>query len=127
MSNTALLRLETVSGDRMRFSGVFGSGQRGTLDTGPGMVAPSPIEYLLGSVGACEAMDVISILRKKRQVVTGYEAALTGERRTEPPRSFTRIEIVHRFRGHELNAGAVEEAVRLSHERYCSVRASLDP
>ena len=72
-------------------------------------------------------MDVIGILRKKRQVVLGYEVVVTGERGSEHPRAFTRIEVVHRVRGRELSATAIEEAIRLSDTKYCSVHASLAP
>jgi putative redox protein len=72
-------------------------------------------------------MDVIGILRKKRQDVTGYEVLLTGERRDEHPRAFTRIEIVHRVRGRNLSGAAIEEAMRLSDTKYCSVYATLAP
>jgi len=95
------------------------------LDSGPGMLAPSPVEALLVALAGCGGMDVISILRKKRQVVLGYEVAVTGERRERHPRSFTRIEVVHRLRGRGLSPAAVEEAIRLSDTKYCSVHASL--
>jgi putative redox protein len=82
---------------------------------------------LLIALGGCGGMDVISILRKKRQRVTAYEVAVSGERRDEHPRVFTRIEVVHRFRGHELSPAAIEDAIRLSDTKYCSVHASLRP
>ena len=85
------------------------------------------MEVLLVGLGGCTGMDVISILRKKRQVVLGYEVVLTGERRAEHPRSFTRIEVVHRLRGRELDPKAIEEAIRLSDTKYCSVHATLAP
>jgi len=127
MANTAMLRLETVEGNSLRFSVRLGSGQMATLDSGPGSVAPNPIEMVLASLGGCEGMDVISILRKKRQRVTGYEIAVNGERSADHPKKYTRIEIVHRVRGHGLSATAIAEAIRLSETRYCSVHASLDP
>jgi putative redox protein len=125
MSNTASLALETVEGEGLRFKVKAGSGTEMTLDSGPGMVAPSPVEALLAALGGCGAMDVISILRKKRQVVVGYEVSVSGERRKEYPRAFTLIEIVHRVRGRNLNPAAIEEAIRLSDTKYCSVHASL--
>jgi putative redox protein len=127
MANTALLRLETVEGSGLRFSAVAGSGQRTTLDSGPGMIAPSPVEALLIALASCEGMDVISILRKKRQRVTSYEIAVRAERRAEYPRAFTRIEVTHTFRGHELSAAAIADAIHLSETKYCSVHASLSP
>ena len=126
MPNTAVLELVNA-GSGLRFEARAGSGARTALDSGPARSEPSPVDALLRALGGCEAMDDISILRKKRQEVTGYEVTLTGHRRDEHPKSFTRIEIVHRLRGHALSEPAVEEAVRLSHEKYCSVRHSLDP
>ena len=126
MNKTAHLELVNVEqGLRLRVA--VGSGQSMTLDSGEGMQAPDPVETLLAALGGCHAMDVISILRKKRQRVTSYTVDVQGERRTEHPRSFTRIEMMHRLRGHSLNAGAVAEAIRLSETKYCSVRFSLDP
>ena len=72
-------------------------------------------------------MDVISILRKQRQQVTGYEIEVTAERREEHPRAYTRIDILHRVRGHDVSPAAVEEAIRLSDTKYCSVHAMLAP
>jgi putative redox protein len=125
MSNTMTLNLETVEGSGLRFRGRAGSGTEMVTDSGPGMVAPSPIEALLLALGGCEGMDVISILRKKRQAVTAYEVAVSGERQTEHPRRYTKIEIVHRFTGRDLNPAAIDEAIRLSATKYCSVHASL--
>ena len=125
MSSTAELVLETVQGNGLRFKVTAGSGTEMTLDSGPGMVAPSPVEVLLAALGGCGAMDVISILRKKRQAVVGYEVSVSGERRNEHPRAFTRIEIVHRVRGRSLSPAAIEEAIRLSDTKYCSVHASM--
>ena len=96
-------------------------------DSGPGLTAPNPVELLLIALGGCGAMDVITTLRKKRQKVTAYHVTVNGERRTEHPRAFTRIEVVHHVRGEDLNPIAVEEAIRLSCTKYCSVHASLDP
>lgn len=126
MSNVAHLTLQTVA-EGLRFRWQAGGGTEGLLDSGPGRVAPSPVEALLGALGGCEAMDVISILRKKRQKVTAYEVLVTGERRAEHPRRFTKIEIVHRVTGHELSARAIEEAIQLSSTKYCSVHASMLP
>jgi putative redox protein len=126
VSNTAHLELETVE-KGLRFSVLAGSGHRSTLDSGEGMQSPSPIEMLLASLAGCHAMDIIHVLRKKRQNVTAYSVDVTGERRTEHPKSFTRIEIVHRFTGRDLSVAAIEEAIHLTETKYCSVHFSLDP
>jgi putative redox protein len=127
MANTAILQLETIEGNGLRFHVRAGSKTESMTDSGTGMVAPSPVEFLLVALGGCSGMDVISILRKKRQNVVGYEVTVQGERRAEHPRSFTRIEVVHRLRGHALSPEAVEDAIRLSDTKYCSIHASLDP
>ena len=127
MPTAVTLRLETVEGEGLRFGADSGSGQHTVVDSGPGMVAPNPIEMLLVALGGCEAMDVISILRKKRQRVTGYEVRVSGERRTEHPKGYTRMEILHRVTGHDVSPEAVERAIELSHTKYCSVQATLDP
>ena len=85
----------------------------------------NPVQAVLSALGACTGMDVIGILRKKRQVVLGYEIELEGERRAEHPRVFTRITMVHRVRGRNLDPRAVEEAIRLSDTKYCSVHGML--
>jgi len=108
----------------LRFAGHSGSFNL-VIDSGPGAVAPNPVRLLMLSLGACVGMDVISILRKKRLTVTGYSIAVSGERRGEHPRSFTRLELVHRVRGRDVPAAAVEEALRLSATRYCTVSAQI--
>jgi putative redox protein len=125
MPSLAHLTLQTVDGTGLRFAVDVRSGHPFLLDSGPGMVAANPVETMLATVGACEGMDVVSILRKKRLEVTGYTIDLVGHRREEHPRRFVRIEVVHRVRGRGIPERAVAEAVRLSSEQYCSVRASL--
>ncbi len=126
MANTARLTLLTIA-DGLRFHVAVGSGQQMLFDSGPGMLAPSPVEGLLAAIGGCGGMDVLSILRKKRQRVTGYSIELVGQRREDHPRRFTHIDVVHRMRGHDLSLKAIEEAIHLSDTKYCSVRASLLP
>ena len=89
--------------------------------------AATPMELLLLAVGSCTGVDVVSILRKKRERVTGYHVEVRGERRAEHPRSYTRIEVRHVLRGHNLSERAVAQAVELSDEKYCSVAATLRP
>ena len=92
----------------------------------PGQGSGLVFEAHAGNGGSC-GMDVIGILRKKRQQVTGYEVVVTGERRDEYPRRFTRIETLHRVRGRNLSPAAIEEAIRLSDTKYCTVYATLAP
>jgi putative redox protein len=80
---------------------------------------------LLGGLGGCTGMDVITILRKMRQDVTGYEVRLRAERASEHPKVFTAIFVEHVVHGRELSAESVRRAVELSATRYCSASAML--
>jgi len=124
MANTAVLTLETVQ-EGLRFHAKAGSGQETFTESGKGLQHPSPIELLLVALGGCLAMDVIAILRKQRQDVKAYEVAMTGQRREECPRAFTRIELIHRLTGRDLRLRAIEQAIHLSETKYCSVHATL--
>ncbi|MCI0488250.1 MAG: OsmC family protein [Blastocatellia bacterium] len=87
--------------------------------------APTPVELVLIALGGCMGADVVSILKKKRQRVTSYEIEVRGLRRDEHPRIYTSIEVIHRFRGHQIDAKAVARAIELSETKYCSVSAML--
>lgn len=89
--------------------------------------APTPLELLLVSVASCTAMDVVSILEKKRQVVTGYKVEITGERREDFPRKFTAFHIHHIVHGRNVSEQAVARAIELSDTKYCSVAATVRP
>ena len=89
--------------------------------------AATPMEMLLLALGGCTAVDVVSILKKKRERVTNYRVEVRGERRAEHPRAYTRIEVRHVVRGHGLSEKAVASAVELSETKYCSVAATLRP
>ena len=83
------------------------------------------MELLLIALGSCTGVDVISILKKKRQDVTDYRIEVVGKRRVDFPRSFIRLEVKHHLRGHNLSAQAVASAIELSDQKYCSVAATL--
>jgi putative redox protein len=86
--------------------------------------APGPMELVLMALGACTATDVVSVLKKKRQKLESLEVVCSGERASEPPTVWTKLEIVYRLRG-ELDDAAVKHAIELSEEKYCSVAAML--
>ncbi len=90
-------------------------------------IGVTPMELLLIALGGCTAVDVISILRKKRAQVTAYHVEVSGARRAEYPRKFTRMEVKHVLRGRGLTEKAVASAVELSETKYCSVAATLRP
>jgi len=118
------LRLTTVEGEGRQFVAESGTGHALVMDDANGHSGCKPIELALLALGGCTAFDVISILRKKRQEVTGYEIELRAEQNPEPPSYFTRVEIKHRLRGH-IDPQAVEKAIHLSETKYCSVGAMI--
>ncbi|AOE48826.1 OsmC family protein [Kangiella sediminilitoris] len=87
----------------------------------------SPMENLLMSIGACSSVDVVMILQKARQNITGCHCEVESERADEPPRRFTALKLHFVVRGKELSTKQVKKAVDLSVEKYCSVMHSLDP
>jgi putative redox protein len=87
-------------------------------------VGPGPMEVLLGALGACTSVDVILILEKKRLKLKSLEVSVSGERVTEPPQVWTKIEIVYRLTG-TVEEKAVRDAIELSQNKYCSVAAML--
>ncbi|MFI5372012.1 MAG: OsmC family protein [Candidatus Eisenbacteria bacterium] len=97
------------------------------MDSGEGMIGATPADTLLAALGGCSAMDVIDILRKKRQTITAYRVTVDGDRREEHPRVFTRIMVRHVVTGRGVSETAVREAIRLSDEKYCTVHAMLAP
>lgn len=113
----------------MAFRGTSSNGYAVPLDASPEAGGAGegirPIELLLLGLGGCTGMDVVEILRKKRQDVTGYEVRVRGVRRAAHPRIFTRITVEHMVRGHGVKPEAVRRAVELSATRYCSVSAML--
>ncbi len=86
--------------------------------------APGPMELVLMALGACTATDVVSILKKKRQKLVSLEVICSGERATEPPTIWIKLEILYRLRG-VLDESAVKRAIELSEQKYCSVSAML--
>jgi putative redox protein len=88
-------------------------------------VAPTPMEMLLMSAGACSSVDVVSILQKAKQQVTNCRVLLTGERVDTIPRVFSKIHLHFEITGFDVSEKHVERAVNLSAEKYCSVSIML--
>ena len=110
------------------FIGTTPSGHAQAIDTkGDRHAAPTPMEMLLVAVAACTAVDVISILLKKRQDVTDYNVEISGERADDHPRKFTRFHVHHIVHGRGVSEKALADAIELSDTKYCSVAATVRP
>jgi putative redox protein len=86
---------------------------------------PSPLEAVLMALCSCTSVDVVSILKKKRQVITGLRVTANATQAPAPPRVFTHIRLTYAVRGERLSRNAVEHAVSLSKHKYCSVSLML--
>ena len=117
------------TGEGMSFVAETGSNHLVTMDGAPDgggrNLAPRPMEMVLLGTGGCSAYDVVVILKKSGQDVTGCEVKLTAERAPTDPKVFTKVHMHWTVRGRGLKRNIVENAVRLSHEKYCSATAML--
>ena len=109
-----------------QFAATTGSGHHMLLDDPAGGTGPKPIELVAVALAGCTAFDVITILRQKfHQKVTGYEVRVDADQAERPPQVFTDVRIVHVITGYDIDRSAVNEAIRLSEEKYCSVGAMV--
>ena len=97
----------------------------GAPEGGGRNLAPRPMELVLVGTGGCSAYDVVVILKKSGQEVTGCEVKVSAERAETDPKVFTRIHMHFVVRGKALKRNLVEHAIRLSHEKYCSASVML--
>ncbi len=113
----------------MSFTGLAESGIPVPLDSrledGGQEQGLRPMELFAIGLAGCTAMDVISILGKKRQEVTAFEVSVHADRAAEHPRVFTQIEILYTVTGKNVDPAAVERAIQLSAEKYCPAQAML--
>jgi putative redox protein len=118
-----------TGGEGMTFLAETGSNHvvamDGAPDGGGRNLAPRPMEMVLVGTGGCTAYDVVVILRKSGQAVTGCDVKLTSERAESDPKVFTKIHMHFIVRGKGLKRNVVEHAIRLSHEKYCSASIML--
>lgn len=119
------LEVELAWTGDLRFEAAGGGGRRGLVD-GDSLAGLSPMETLLAALGSCAASDVVDILRKGRESFRSVVVRLSGERRAEIPRRFVRVRVEVRVAG-AVERSRAERAVSLAFEKYCSVRATLDP
>jgi putative redox protein len=111
--------------DKDRFVGAASSRHAIVVDAGAEKTANSPMELVLIALCGCTASDVVGILRKKREPFTGLEVSAKGERADGYPAVYTLINLTYIVRG-EVSKKGMEDAVRLSQEKYCSVTAMLE-
>jgi putative redox protein len=115
--------------DGMTFVAETGTGHivpmDGAPDAGGRNLAPRPMEMVLAGTGGCTAFDVVLILKRSRQEITGCSVSMKAERADTEPKVFTRIHFHYTLRGRGLKPESVERAIRLSAEKYCSASAML--
>lgn len=111
---------------RRQFVVCTGSGHDFLLDDAAGGTGPKPIELVAAGLAGCTAFDVITVLRQKyHQKVTGYEVRVEADQAERPPQVFTDVRIHHLVTGYDIDGVALQEAIRLSEEKYCSVGAMV--
>ena len=113
--------------DGRAFVGESGSGHAVVMDGAPEAggrnIGVRPMEMLLLGLGGCTAFDIVMILERMREKVTGLDIALEGERAAEDPKVFTKVKLIYKVTGRNLKPANVERAVNLSAEKYCSATA----
>ena len=116
--------------DGRAFVGESGSGHAvvmdGSQESGGRNIGLRPMEMMLLGLGGCTAFDIVMILERMREKVTGLDIALEGERATEDPKVFTHVKLIYRVTGRNLKPQNVERAVNLSAEKYCSASAMFE-
>ncbi len=123
---TAKVQLTQPLRAERQFAVTTGSEHHMLLDDAVGGTGPKPIELVAVGLAGCTAFDVITVLRQKyHQKVTGYEVQVEADQAERPPQVFTAVRIHHVVSGFEIDPAAIEEAIRLSDEKYCSVGAML--
>jgi putative redox protein len=113
------------AGTGLRFTATSGSGHEVVMDNKEGDTGPRPMEMILLGQAGCTAMDVMSILVKKRQNVTRYDVDVRADEHEGNPSYFTRIDVTHVVEGPAVEEAAVRRAIELSATKYCSVAAML--
>lgn len=128
MEGPVISTIDLVLQDGMRFEATDAVGAVVTLDAAPPLgqcAGLTPMEFLLAGLGGCTAMDVISILRKKRLEVTDYRVEVKGTKASDHPKVYTEIAIRHIVTGPDIPDEAVRRSIELSEEKYCSAYAML--
>ena len=124
MSDTKTLQVTWLG--EQRYLGVSASGHQLLIDNSPLKVGVSPMEALLGALATCTAYDVVEVMKKRRTPLSHYRIEVEGLRADTNPKRFTRITVRHIAGGEGLTEDALSKAAHLSHEKYCSVAATLN-
>jgi putative redox protein len=123
---TAKVQLTQPLRPERQFAATTGTEHHLLLDDAGGGTGPKPIELVAVGLAGCTAFDVITVLRQKyHQKVTGYEVRVGADQAERPPQAFTLVRIHHVVTGLGIDPAAVQEAIRLSEEKYCSVGAMV--
>ncbi len=112
--------------DELQFVARAGSGPAVVMDTSESGGGAGPMELVLMGTAGCTAMDVITILKKKRLNVTGFKINISGERAEEYPKRYTHIHIEYVVHGTDLKPDGIKQAIDLSEQKYCGAMASLN-
>jgi putative redox protein len=125
-----MLEAKVTYVDGLQFLGEAASGHvivmDGDKEVGGRNTGARPMELLLIGLGGCSGMDIVSILKKKKQEINGVEIKVKGAKAENYPKKFTDIDIEFTVRGRNISNDAVKRAVELSMEKYCSVKAMLE-
>ncbi|HZW03683.1 MAG TPA: OsmC family protein [Anaerolineaceae bacterium] len=110
-----------------QFVGIDSTSHSVVLATADENVGVKPSDLLVMAVASCTAVDVVEILRKKRMKLDRLEVSASAEQDADPPWTFRKIHVVYRLSGERLDPAAVERAIHLAEEKYCSVAATIRP
>ena len=122
---SANVKLTQPTGTQRQFVATSGTGHHFLIDDAAGNTGAKPIELVAVALAGCTAFDVIGILRKKRQQVTGYEVTVEADQTPYPPQVFTKVRIHHIVTGVDIAEHALRDAIHLSETKYCSVGAMV--
>ena len=112
-------------GEDLKFHASLGAGYEFEMEGPPSPSGGSPVEFLIAGAVGCTAMDMVHILRRRRQNITGLEVEIKGVQAEDPPNVFTDATVVYVVRGENIDPAAVERAIDLSMTKYCSASIML--
>lgn len=127
LSTPSFIKVKWIDG--LRFVATNSAGHSVVMDapkqSGGDGAGFSPMQLLLIALGGCTGMDIVHIMQKQRQQINGLEISVSGTRVEEPPRIYNHIHVEYRIKGTNITENAVQRAIQLSEDKYCSVGAIL--